>query len=124
MKSRAVKAIEREIARSEIRGVLKFYIHVKTTITYMTLAATFGMFSGGSELSGILGEIQEEDDADGQPLKSSLVVGTNSGMPGKGYFAHARDKLKRNIPQTPQGEWDFWAAELGKMGITPNAPRP
>ncbi len=116
-KNRAIKAMEREIRRSQIRGLLMYLAHVKQTIDYVTISAVFGMFSGGSELAGILGEIQEEDFEAGEPLKSSLVIGINTKRPGAGYFAHAREKLKIHIEKGPLDEYQFWAKQMHALGV-------
>ncbi len=112
-------ALNGEIRRAHVRGVLEFHVHKKQFVDYRTLAAVFGMFSGGSELARILGEIQTEDDAAGRGLLSSLVVGVSTGLPGKGYFEHARQKLKRPIATNPAAERAFWVAELAKLGMSP-----
>ena len=68
--------------------------------------------------------IQTEDDAAGEGLLSSLVVGSTSRIPGRGYFEHARQKLKRSIGTDPDAERGFWSTELAKLGVpTPPEPR-
>ncbi len=111
------KAVDAEIRRAEVRGVLTYLAHVKQFTDYRTLASCFGMFSGGAEMARVLGEIQVEDDAAGRGLLSSLVVGVNSGVPGRGYFEHARQKLKRSVEDDPEAERAFWSAELAKLDI-------
>jgi hypothetical protein len=102
---------------TEVRGILRLCQSQGHTIDYLTLAKALGMFSGGSELSRILGTIQEEDDKEGKGLLSSLVVGKNSGIPGKGYFENAREVLGRDIPDDEESERAFWVSEIEKLGL-------
>lgn len=101
----------------EIYGVLKFLQHEGLTTTYVPIAKAFGLFSGGTDLARVLGEIQEEDDKNGHAFHSSLVVGAERGIPGNGYFEHARTKLKRSIPKTPPAELLFWADQMKALGV-------
>jgi hypothetical protein len=100
----------------QVFGILKFLRNQGLSTTYVPIAKTFGLFSGGTDLARVLGEIQEEDDKNGDPFHSSLVVGAERGIPGNGYFDHAR-KLGRTIPKTPADELLFWAGQMKALGV-------
>ena len=116
-----VKAIKSEIRGAEVRGILKLFLSRKRTTDYVTVAKALGMFSGGSELAGILGNLQIDDNQAGDGLISSLVVSRKTGVPGRGYFENARKALSCAIPDDPEQERAFWEAELKKLDIQPPA---
>jgi hypothetical protein len=53
----------------------------------------------------------------GEPLLSSLVVKTTTGLPGKGYFACARD-LGYRIKDSDDDELAFWRDQIKRVGIS------
>lgn len=111
-----IDAIMALVRLAELRGILKFLQATQQTTTYVPIAKTFGLFSGGTDLAHMLGEIQDENHQKKEPLLPSLVVGSQSGVPGGGYFENAR-KLGHNIPKTPADELLFWAGQLKLLGV-------
>jgi hypothetical protein len=107
-----VKAVEAEIRRQSVRAILKYGISTKTYVNYVPLAKALGLFSGGIDLATILGEIMEEDHKNGGPLTCSVLVGSQSGMPGKGFFEMAK-KLGYQVPD----DQAFWKAQTQALGM-------
>jgi hypothetical protein len=100
---------------AELRGILAFLGQTKSTTTYVPLASALGMFSGGSALASMLGDLQIEDAKRSEPFTSSLVLGAKTGIPGNGYFTHAR-KLGCSINKDPVSEFLFWAGQMNLLG--------
>ena len=82
--------------------------------TYVPVAKALGTFSGGRELAEGLGQIQTIDHKNGEPFKSSLVVGVHTGVPGPGYFHMARS-LGHKIGATPKDEFEFWLDQMEQL---------
>lgn len=80
------------------------------TVTYQEIAKMMGIPLSGNYMSSllgkILGEISEDEVANGRPMLSAIAVGVN-GQPGTGFYVLARDLGKL----TNQSEGDFWEAE-------------
>lgn len=113
---KVIDAIMALVQLSELRGILKFLRVTEQTTTYVPIANTLGVFSGGTDLARMLGEIQEENDKKKEPFLSSLVIGAQSGVPGAGYFENAR-KLGHSVAKTPADELLFWAGQLKLLGV-------
>lgn len=96
--------------------LLTFAEEIKTSTTYVPVAKTLGVFSGGNDLAEALGEIQRIDDKAKRPFRSSLVVSVGTGVPGKGYFHMARS-LGHTIGATPADEFLFWKSQMDAMGV-------
>jgi len=111
-----LQAVQHAEKLAELRGILKFLKAAKQTTTYVPVAMALGMFSGSAALAGMLGEIQVEDSTMGAPFLSSLVVSSVTGIPGKGYFDHAR-KLGCSIGKSPNDELEFWLNQLQTLGV-------
>jgi hypothetical protein len=116
MKSKLAAAIDAAVRVAEVRGILKAVAHLKLTITYVPLAKMLGLFAGGSELAGLLGEIQEECYQSGAPILTSLVIKVNLGVPGPGYFSHLRS-LGAEIGLSPKEEFEFWLGQMELLGV-------
>lgn len=101
-----------------VQVVCKHCIITNTKTSYLAIAKATGTFSGGKELAEALGEIMREDVKEGRPLSCSVVVRTDTGRPGKGYFDCARD-LGLNCPNDPAGEEAFWQAQITALGLVP-----
>lgn len=86
------------------------------TVTYQDLAPIVGLpLSGnymGRELGLLLGEIVEDEQQNGRPMLTAIVVGS-SGLPGAGFFELARQLGK--LTQETGGERQFWEAELATV---------
>lgn len=80
------------------------------TVTYQEIAKMMGIPLKGNYMSNllgrILGEISEDEVANGRPMLSAIAVGVN-GLPGAGFYSLARG-LRR---LTDQSEEEFWEAE-------------
>jgi hypothetical protein len=108
------------IKRAEVWGILHFCRARGELVGYVDIAKALGMFSGGSELAGILGDIMTRCHLAGDPLLSSLVVKTTTGIPGKGYFTCARD-LGYRIKDSDDDELAFWREQIKRVGISDRA---
>lgn len=80
------------------------------TVTYQEIAKMMGIPLSGNYMSSllghILGEISEDEIANGRPMLSAIAVGIN-GLPGAGFYTLARDLGKLS----DQSDEDFWEAE-------------
>jgi hypothetical protein len=87
-------------AKERLRGLLSGAASTGTTVTYGEAAAVAfgGRFSARSgALMDLLGEVDAEEEAERGVMIASLVVRADTGMPGQGYFAYARDALYRDV---------------------------
>ncbi len=116
MKSKLAAAIDAAVRVAEVRGILKLAAHTKMAITYVPLAKMLGLFAGGSELAGLLGEIQEECYQNGTPILTSLVIKVNLGVPGPGYFSHLRS-LGIEIGPSAKEEFEYWLGQMELLGV-------
>jgi len=111
------KKISQAITRAEVRGILKFCQSIRHRITYVSLARALGMFSGGVELSKILGEIMAEDYEAKEGILSSLVVKATNGVPGHGYFAFAKKFYPLLLPPAlGTSDVKFWRDQMAALG--------
>jgi len=84
------------------------------TMTYGDIAPILGLRPSGHHMGvGIgkrLDEINRDEHRQGRPMLSAIVVGSESGIPGDGFFKLARclGKLQED---TREGELGFWEAE-------------
>ena len=80
------------------------------TVTYQEVAQIMGLPLQGNHMSRevgwLIGEISEDELANGRPMLSAIVV-ANRGKPSDGFFKWAR-KLGR---LTSQEQWAFWESE-------------
>lgn len=113
---KVIDAVSALVQLAELRGILKFLHTKQDTTTYVPVAKTLGLFSGGADLARMLGELQDENQAKGEPYLSSLVVGAQNGIPGAGYFVNARQNGHK-IPKTPADELLFWAGQMKLLGV-------
>jgi len=100
-------------ARERMTHLLADIAANRSTITYGDIARE--VFDGrlsarSSGLYEMLGEVCTEQDARRGTMLASLVVRKDSGIPGKGYFAHAAG-LGRDVSD-PEG---FWRSEVEKI---------
>lgn len=81
--------------------------------TYQALAQLIGLPRSGShmarEIGQILGEISEDEVANGRPMLSALAVGV-SGVPGEGFYGLARD-WGRLSEDSREADLAFWERE-------------
>lgn len=108
---KVMAAIQAQMKLSELRGMLKLLQVLKTTSSYVPVAKALGLFSGSAKFAALLGETQEEDLANDEPFRSSLIVGSTTGIPGVGYFANAR-RLGCQIGTNPHDEFMFWFSQM------------
>lgn len=102
------------VARDRLLDVLVSAASSRSTITYGEAAAVAfsGRFSARSgALMDLLGEVDEAVQAERSVMLASLVVRADTGMPGEGYFAFARDVLGRDV----EARQDFWHAEANAV---------
>ena len=81
--------------------------------TYQAIAQIMGLPLQGShmgrEVGNMLGEISEDELAQGRPMLSAIVVGVN-GLPGSGFAALARE-LGKLESEDKADEMAFWEEE-------------
>ena len=115
----AMNILGREIARAtkrtELRGILKLCRLRRQSIHYVDIAKALGMFSGGTELATILGELMKEAHDAGEPPLSALVVRTDTGMPGDGFFTYARQLGYEFTDE--RAFWEMQVTLLGLLGV-------
>lgn len=101
-------------ARERLMSLLVEAARRRSTVTYGDAAAVAfeGRFSPRSgALMDLLGEVDEALDAQQGVMIASLVVRKDSGMPGEGYFAFARDQLGKDVSDAA-GFWESQAAAI------------
>ncbi len=101
-------------ARERLLSLLVAAAQQRSTVTYADAAAVAfaGRFSARSgALMDLLGEVDESIDAEKGVMIASLVVRKDTGMPGEGYFAFARDRLGRDVSDAA----GFWSAEATRV---------
>jgi len=91
---------------SELIAAAKY----RGTITYQEIAKVIGLPLKGNFMGGqvglLLGEISEDELANGRPMLSAIAIGV-SGKPGPGFYDWAR-KLGR---LASEDEFSFWEEE-------------
>ena len=108
-----INAVKAEIRREKAKAIISYAIATRQQVTYIPLAAALGMFSGGRELAELLGEIMTEDYEAGRPLSPSVVVGNQTGVPGKGYYEMAKSL---GYAVQPGQEKAFWKNQMSALG--------
>lgn len=92
----------------------------RETVTYQEIASIAGLPPSGNymgkEVGYLLGEISDDEHANGRPMLSAIAVNTQ-GKPGSGFFALARD-LGKLQDATPEGEQQFWEKEKAAVYAT------
>lgn len=116
---RQAKAFRQDRLRWLLRGALMMRWSKREFVTYVELAEPFGLFSGGTIMASALGEIMEEDVAEGGGLLSTLVIGQSTGIPGSGYFGKAAN-IGIYDPKT-ETQLDFWLRQAGFLGLRDEA---
>ena len=69
----------------------------------------------GAETGHLLGEISENEHNNERPLLSAVVVKSNIGIPGDGFFTLARQLHKLEENTTPEQKKLFWKNELNQI---------
>ena len=96
-------------------------------VTYQEIAKMIGLPMSGSymghEVGWILGEISEDEIANGRPMLSALAVGV-SGEPGDGFYNFAKElgRLQEDSKEARRQFWeeekkavyDAWKVDIGK----------
>ncbi len=97
------------LAYNELKTAAKF----RGYITYQEIALLIGLPLQanymGAEIGHLMGEISEDEVAQGRPMMSAIVVNT-MGTPGPGFFDLARN-LGRLGSKERKEEIDFWEKE-------------
>ena len=115
---------EWQAAAGRLTQMLAEAARKRRTVTYGEAArfAFDGRFSARSgALMDLLGEVDRDQEAARGIMIATLVVRADTGRPGEGYFAFARDVLGRDVSDRErfwQGEADaVWAAfaQTGKV---------
>jgi hypothetical protein len=98
------------VARDRLYRLLESAARSRVTITYgeAAVVAFSGRFSARSgALMDLLSEIDEAVQAERSVMLASLVVRADTGRPGEGYFAFARDVMGRDV----EARQEFWRCE-------------
>ena len=101
---------EWQAAAERLTRMLNEAAKQRSTVTYGEAAhfAFNGRFSARSgALMDLLGEVDSREEAARGVMIATLVVRADSGRPGEGYFAFARDVLGRDVSDRER----FWSAE-------------
>jgi hypothetical protein len=106
--------IEWEHARNELYAMLMEAASQRSTITYGEVAtrALSGRVSPRSmALMELLGEVDRETQMRLGFTLASLVVRSDTGMPGEGYFVFSAEELGRMI----EDRTEFWSSEVERV---------
>jgi len=105
--------------REHLRALLVGIAQSRATITYGEIATiVFNRhFSARSTaLSQMLEEVCTLEDVAQGTMLGSVVVRADSGIPGKGYFIFAHEKLDRTLdPDDPASCRRFWQHEVTRV---------
>lgn len=110
------RQLDLALLKAKVEAITTHCILQATVTNYVTVAKATGTFSGGKDLAEVLGFIMKDDAKAGRPLSCSVVVRSDTGRPGKGYFVCARD-LGLDCPDTPAGEEGFWRAQISALKV-------
>ena len=97
-------------AEARLGALLADAARHRSTVTYGEAArvAFQGRFSARSgALMDLLGDVDARENARRGVMVATLVVRADTGRPGEGYFAFARDELGRDVSDREA----FWTAE-------------
>lgn len=121
MYKQAIAQAKALVYAGSVLGAIKYHLYLTNRpITYVALAKVLGMFSGGKVLSEALGNIMLINIENGEALYSAAVVGSKTGIPGDGFFKFARSQ-GFNISENEDSEYDFWCAQVKKLGYNPDS---
>ena len=91
------------------------------TMTYGDIAPILGLRPSGHhmgvEIGKRLDEINRDEHRQGRPMLSAVVVGSESGIPGDGFFKLAR-KFGNLVGETTEARRDFWVKEKAAVYST------
>jgi hypothetical protein len=113
--------------REQMRALLVGIAESRATITYgeiseIVFARHFSPRS--SALSQMLEEVCTLEDKQRGISLGAVVVRADSGIPGKGYFAFACEKLDRSLnPADPASCRRFWQSEVERIWDVYAAPQ-
>jgi hypothetical protein len=105
--------------REHMRALLAGIAESRATISYGEISEIVfdRRFSArSSALAQMLEEVCTLEDRDSKVSLGAVVVRADSGIPGKGYFIFAHDKLDRSVdPSDPASCRRFWEAEVARV---------
>jgi len=108
--------------REEMRAMLAGIASSRATITYGEVSQIMfdGHFSArSSALAQMLEEVCTIEDGIHGTMLGSVVVRADSGIPGKGYFTFATDKLGRPLDPADRAScYTFWRSEVERVWDT------
>ena len=82
----------------------------RRVLTYTEAGATVGRAANDPELFEHLDEINRFERRHGRPMLTALVVGKQTGMPGRGFF-----RLASSWGADTRNHQRFWKAELKRV---------
>lgn len=119
MSFNVAKDVEAAIYASMVRGIVLYHaFHLKLLVTYGAITSALKVAPNGGQINNALGLITEDDYKNKRPLTTAIVVNSQLGRPGKGFFEQLR-RLGYKIQRTDEAEESFWLGELAKMGVAP-----
>jgi len=83
---------------------------------YSDVAPIVGFPARSSKFWALLGQSMRIDQSCGRPIRCSLVVNKQTGIPGNSYFDMAAS-LGYVFENTQEGRIAFWRSQLEKFGI-------
>lgn len=111
--------------REHMRALLTGIAESGATISYGEVSQIVfgGHFSArSSALAQMLEEVCTLENAARGAMLGSVVVRADTGIPGKGYYVFADDKLRRDLnPADPASCRRFWQREIQKVWETYSA---
>ena len=110
--------------RRALESLLVETASARSTVTYGEVARR--VFNGrvsarSSALMSLLGEVDFAAETERGIMIASLVVRTDTGMPGEGYFIFAAEELGLPALDDPRAFWErevarVWDAYAGQLG--------
>jgi hypothetical protein len=111
----------------EIADFLEAKAKTDEFVYYSDLAARFGLppMNGAwsaHPLCDIFGQLDQYDEANKRPYRTSLVIGKETNMPGQGFF----DTLNRlrgiDLPKNEDQKYKVWLNEVSQLRLYYSQP--
>ena len=110
----ALREMKTVVRAAEVRGIIKYHILQRRTVTYRGVSEPLGLLAVGADFFKLLGMISREDYRRGRALSSAIVVSKGTGVPSYGFFEHAQ-RIGAFDPNR-QSKEEFWTEQMQRLG--------
>lgn len=109
-------SLEQGFVTLQVSTVLRYAWRRKEFVHYNDLTWAIPAHTWSKKVAQALADLMDEDFAEGRPFRSALVIGTKTGMPGKGFFTKLSD-LGVQVGD-PREYWEGQCRELLGENVT------